>query len=66
MFGGNPPVPDDPESLAAQARRCRRLARTCEDERSRFSLTQMAEDYEAREKAAREPVNGDAAPPAAR
>jgi hypothetical protein len=44
-------MPDDPTEMAAQARRCRRLARWCSGS-TKNALTLMADDYDAREIAA--------------
>lgn len=45
-------MPDDPTEMAAQAKRCRRLARWCNGS-LKASMNIMADDYEAREKAAK-------------
>ena len=45
-------MPDDPSEMAAQAKRCRRLARWCSGS-TKNSLTIMADDYDARESAAK-------------
>ena len=44
-------MPDDPAQMAAQARRCRRLAKYA-DGQVRDTLELLAEDYEKREKTA--------------
>ena len=48
----SPLMPDNPLEMAAQAKRCRRLAKWC-SRSIKHSINLMAEDYEAREKAAR-------------
>jgi hypothetical protein len=45
---------DDPTEMAALARRCRRLARSCSAS-TKNALTIMADDYDARESAAKAP-----------
>jgi hypothetical protein len=45
---------DDPDEMAAQAKRCRRLAKWCTGE-MRDSMNFIADDYEERERAAKAP-----------
>ena len=47
-------MPDDPAEMAAQAKRCRRLAQWCSGS-MRDSMNTMADDYELRQKAAKAP-----------
>jgi hypothetical protein len=54
-------MPDDPVEMAALAKRCRRLAQWCSGP-TKASMNIMADDFEAREKAAkllREKPSGD-------
>jgi hypothetical protein len=49
---------DDPVVLTEQARRCRRLASSCCDDRTRDGLTELAGDYERRAEASRDGRDG--------